>query len=102
MVGETLEAHCSTLFNGEMRPMFPNAYFEKDNDAVCMTISDDGDGLSPDIVNPNSILEKGYTTTNGSGLGLYNVASFVNTVMHGSVSVENNQGKRGFKLRIKF
>ena len=33
MVGETLEAHCSTIFNGEMRPMFPNAYFEKDNDA---------------------------------------------------------------------
>ena len=33
MVGETLEAHCSTVFNGEMRPMFPNAYFEKDNDA---------------------------------------------------------------------
>ena len=33
MVGETLETHCSTIFNGEMRPMFPNAYFEKDNDA---------------------------------------------------------------------
>ena len=33
MVGETLEAHCDTIFNGEMRPMFPNAYFEKDNDA---------------------------------------------------------------------
>lgn len=33
MVGETLEAHCSTIFNGEMRPMFPFAYFEKDNDA---------------------------------------------------------------------
>ena len=33
MVGETLEVHCSTVFNGEMRPMFPNAYFEKDNDA---------------------------------------------------------------------
>ena len=33
MVGESLEAHCSTIFNGEMRPMFPNAYFEKDNDA---------------------------------------------------------------------
>ena len=32
MVGETLEAHCSTIFNGQMRPMFPNAYFEKDND----------------------------------------------------------------------
>ena len=34
MVGETLEAHCSNTFNGEMRPMFPNAYFEKDNDAT--------------------------------------------------------------------
>lgn len=33
MVGETLEAHCSTIFNGELRPLFPYAYFEKDNDA---------------------------------------------------------------------
>lgn len=33
MVGETLEAHCGNIFNAEMRPMFPNAYFEKDNDA---------------------------------------------------------------------
>lgn len=33
MVGETLEAHCSTIFNAEMRSLLPNAYFEKDNDA---------------------------------------------------------------------
>lgn len=33
MVGESLEAHCANIFNGSMRPMFPNAYFEKDNDA---------------------------------------------------------------------
>lgn len=32
MVGETLEIHCSTEFN-RMRPLFPNTYFEKDNDA---------------------------------------------------------------------
>lgn len=32
IVGETLEIHCSTEFN-RMRPLFPNAYFEKDNDA---------------------------------------------------------------------
>lgn len=32
MVGETLEIHCSTEFN-RIRPLFPNAYFEKDNDA---------------------------------------------------------------------
>ena len=34
MVGETLEIHCNTEFN-RIRPMFPNAYFEKDNDASC-------------------------------------------------------------------
>ena len=34
MIGETLEAHCSNVFNGQMRPMFPNAYFGKDNKAV--------------------------------------------------------------------
>ena len=33
MVGESLETHCSTVFNTDMRPMFPSAYFEKDNDA---------------------------------------------------------------------
>ena len=40
MIGETLEAHCSNVFNGQMRPMFPNAYFEKDNDAVDHTKGD--------------------------------------------------------------
>ncbi|MBR1505749.1 MAG: DUF2130 domain-containing protein, partial [Prevotella sp.] len=33
MVGETLEVHCNTLFNTTIRPIMPNAYFEKDNDA---------------------------------------------------------------------
>jgi len=33
MVGETLEIHCSTEFEQRLRPFFPEAYFEKDNDA---------------------------------------------------------------------
>ena len=33
MVGESLEVHCSTEFNRIRTAMFPNAYFEKDNDA---------------------------------------------------------------------
>ena len=32
MIGESLENHCHTEFN-KLRPLFPNAYFEKDNDA---------------------------------------------------------------------
>ncbi|MBQ6421698.1 MAG: DUF2130 domain-containing protein [Clostridia bacterium] len=33
MVGESLEQHCLTQFNGIRMTAFPNAYFEKDNDA---------------------------------------------------------------------
>lgn len=33
MVGETLEQHCDTEFNRIRATAFPNAYFEKDNDA---------------------------------------------------------------------
>ena len=33
MVGETLEQHCETEFNQLRATAFPNAYFEKDNDA---------------------------------------------------------------------
>ena len=33
MVGETLEQHCSIEFEQYIRPMMPNAYFDKDNDA---------------------------------------------------------------------
>lgn len=33
MVGETLEQHCSIEFEQYIRPMMPQAYFDKDNDA---------------------------------------------------------------------
>ncbi len=33
MIGETLEQHCETQFNLIRATAFPNAYFEKDNDA---------------------------------------------------------------------
>ena len=34
MVGETLEQHCSIEFEQYIRPMMPNAYFDKDNDVI--------------------------------------------------------------------
>lgn len=39
MVGETLEQHCSTEFE-RIRPLFPHAYFAKDNDASSGTKGD--------------------------------------------------------------
>ncbi len=40
MVGETLEKHCETEFNRVRAMAFPNAYFEKDNDATGGTKGD--------------------------------------------------------------
>ena len=34
MIGESLEVHCSTLFNQLLRPIMPSAYFEKDNEVL--------------------------------------------------------------------
>ena len=81
---------------------FDIIFEKKEEGTIFMTISDNGDGLSSKVMNPNSIFEKGITTTNGSGLGLYNVASFVNNVLKGTITVDNSQDIKGFKLIIKF
>lgn len=33
MIGESLEEHCSTEYNSNLRSLLPSAYFEKDNDS---------------------------------------------------------------------
>lgn len=48
MIGETLEQHCSILFEQTLRAAMPNAYFEKDNDS---TDGSKGDFIFRDFVN---------------------------------------------------
>lgn len=54
MVGETLEQHCETEFNRIRSTAFPNAYFEKDNDASAGSKGDfifrDSDNAGTEIV----------------------------------------------------
>ena len=54
MVGETLEQHCSIQFEQYIRPLMPNAYFDKDNDAADGTKGDfifrDSDELIEEIL----------------------------------------------------
>ena len=40
ILGETLEQHCVVLFEQNLRPMMPTAYFEKDNDTTQGTKGD--------------------------------------------------------------
>lgn len=57
---------------------------------------DDGNGLEESIHNPDIIFEKGFTTTSGSGIGLYHVKQIVNE-LKGDVNI-NQDNTNGFEL----
>ena len=79
--------------------------FENKDGVLEMDIIDDGTGLASSVKTPSDIFQKGYTTTNGSGLGLYSSAEFVNKELGGEMSCDDafnySSNKKGFKLIIK-
>ena len=70
-------------------------------DKLLLEIYDDGRGLPHTINNAQDVFEKGFTTSNGSGLGLYNVSLYVKKTMKGSVVVDETY-TNGFKLNVIF
>lgn len=60
---------------------------------------DDGVGLNSNITSTDKIFELGYTTTNGSGVGLAHVKKIVED-MGGVVTVDNEM-KTGFKIEMR-
>lgn len=80
------------------------ASFSRQGEKLILDVCDDGNGLSSKISNPSTIFEMGITTTNGSGLGLYNAAQFVQNELRGTIEVISdfvyNSTRKGFKIRI--
>lgn len=62
-------------------------------------ISDDGPGISPEVQPPEKVFERGVTTTNGSGLGLYHVRETLKQ-MGGTIQL-GERGKSGFALTVR-
>lgn len=63
-------------------------------------VSDDGFGISEDISDLDSIFNKGVTTTEGSGIGLYNVKLYLESI-NGSISVKkSDEFGTTFNIRI--
>jgi signal transduction histidine kinase len=60
---------------------------------------DDGKGLDNSIRNSDVIFEMGFTTTSGSGIGLYHVKQIVSD-LKGNVSINNNITS-GFELLLE-
>lgn len=85
---------------------FFSVVFRLVEDYINMEITDDGIGIDQNIVNPDTIFEKGVTTTNGSGLGLYNVSCYIKKELSGSIELDktfvSERGKgSGCKIIIK-
>lgn len=72
-----------------------------DNEKLEIRFKDDGNGLNKKIGDPSIIFEKGFTTTNGAGLGLFHVKQILNEI-GGSIDIEP-YSKKGivFIIRIK-
>ncbi|MNN19689.1 Histidine protein kinase SaeS [compost metagenome] len=70
-------------------------------DTLIFRLADDGAGLNKSITNVQKIFEKGFTTTSGSGLGLFHVRQILHE-MNSTIKV-NTHFERGmeFFLEVK-
>jgi signal transduction histidine kinase len=70
-------------------------------DTVYIRVSDNGRGFHEQIDDLDRVFEKGFTTTDGSGLGLYHVRHVLGE-MNGTIEAEKTGSQRGavFLIRI--
>lgn len=65
-----------------------------------ITVQDDGRGFSDRITDLTRVFEKGFTTSAGSGLGLYHVAQILDDI-GGSIVAEKTSAGARFLIRIR-
>ncbi len=68
------------------------------NNSISLSIIDDGKGIVDGIL--DKIFEFGFTTTDGSGIGLYHIKDIVENRMKGKISV-NNKLDKGVEFTIE-
>lgn len=77
-----------------------NISYEVSNNELTVIFEDDGIGISDNDV--KNIFEIGFTTTSGSGLGLFHVNSIISKTEQMTISVDNKTNKGvTFKLKIR-
>jgi signal transduction histidine kinase len=79
-----------------------NISFTITNNILDINVSDNGIGFSNKITNLNRIFEKGFSLTNGSGLGLYYIQNIIKD-LNGTIEALTNSNSKGasFLIRIK-
>lgn len=69
---------------------------------LLIRVRDNGNGLSSEVTDVDEIFEKGFSRTNGSGLGLYFCRDQIERLGGQIVVAPAPDGKKGFGLLIKF
>ena len=90
------------MFNNSIKARAKNFTINVNNESsthISLVFFDDGNGLDKEITNPNRIFEKGFTTTDGSGLGLYHVYSIITKSLKGDISVINTEARK-FGIKV--
>ena len=67
---------------------------------IQMHVTDNGNGFDKDIAELNRVFEKGYSTSIGSGLGLYHVQQIVES-LDGAITANRSAGQAEFIVRMK-
>ena len=71
----------------------------KEKDSLVILFEDNGIGLAKNVADKRKIFEKGFTTTYGSGLGMYHVGQILDT-MGAQYQVVSEIGEKGFSLEV--
>lgn len=78
-------------------------YFEIDQPGpreLRIRVTDDGPGFAEDLIDLGRVFEKGFTTSSGSGLGLYHVAQIMDD-LGGSIAAVRTENGAEFIIRIR-
>lgn len=79
IIGNSIKAKATNLY----------IIFEENKDSIMIKFKDDGVGLDDNLLNPYDIFEFGYTTTTGSGLGLYYSKKYIEN-MGGIITIDES------------
>jgi len=68
---------------------------------LTVTVEDDGRGFDPNVTDLHRLFEKGFTTTDGSGLGLFHVAQILDDLGGSIIAERSLSGGARFVIRIR-
>ena len=75
--------------------------FKKVENILTISFKDDGDGLDENIHTPELIFDRGFTTTRGSGIGLFHVKQIMHDEFNGNITV-NDKLNKGLEFILTF